>query len=170
MPASNDSGLLFDAWTDADRVFARLTEEEALAQYEGGSSFGWTLAHITASMDQWINVRFQNLERNALLGAARYRYGGTGKADGWPEIVAAVASVRAGVHGYLEGLPDEALLTTTSPYSGANERLKGTQISLRYFVLRSIAHHYFHIGEVASKRDRLGHKVGDYPGPLENTM
>ena len=32
--------------------------------------------------------------------------------------------------------------------------------------MRTISHHYFHIGEIASKRDRLGHQVGDYPGAL----
>ena len=32
------------------------------------------------------------------------------------------------------------------------------------------AHHYFHIGEIATKRSRLGQRVGDYPGPLEDCV
>jgi hypothetical protein len=35
---------------------------------------------------------------------------------------------------------------------------------------RFIAHAYFHIGEVASKRDMLGHEAGDYPGALRHSL
>jgi hypothetical protein len=44
------------------------------------------------------------------------------------------------------------------------------EVNLRYLVMRAVAHHYFHIGEVAAKRDKLGHKVGDYPGSLADAM
>ena len=43
-------------------------------------------------------------------------------------------------------------------------------ISPRYALMRISAHHYFHIGEIAWKRDRLGHSVGDYPGRLEASL
>ncbi len=33
-----------------------------------------------------------------------------------------------------------------------------------------LTHHYFHIGEIATKRSRLGQQVGDYPGPLEECV
>jgi hypothetical protein len=43
-------------------------------------------------------------------------------------------------------------------------------VTLRYTLLRVLAHHYFHIGELASKRAAAGTSVGDYPGPMQNTV
>ncbi len=43
-------------------------------------------------------------------------------------------------------------------------------LGLRHALLRICAHHYFHIGEIATKRSRLGQQVGDYPGPLEDCV
>jgi hypothetical protein len=56
------------------------------------------------------------------------------------------------------------------PYEGSLRYLRGKSISLQYSIFRSIAHHYFHIGEIASKRDRLGHSIGDYPGKLDTSL
>jgi hypothetical protein len=60
----------------------------------------------------------------------------------------------------------DADLTRTVPYDGSLLALWATGLSLRYTLARIAAHHYVHIGEIAAKRDALGHQVGDYPGLL----
>ncbi len=61
-------------------------------------------------------------------------------------------------------------MDTLIPYSGSLEYLRASGITLRYAILRMSAHHYFHIGEISTKRDRLGHSVGDYPGRLRRCL
>ncbi len=56
------------------------------------------------------------------------------------------------------------------PYSGSIELLRESGITLRYTILRMSAHHYFHIGEISTKRDHLGHSVGDYPGSMLESL
>jgi hypothetical protein len=60
---------------------------------------------------------------------------------------------------------EEADLHQTRPYEGRMPHLQGKEISLGYALARVGAHHYFHLGEIASVRSRrLGEQVGDYPG------
>ena len=77
----------------------------------------------------------------------------------------AVKDVRQSVRTYLENMADADLERTRVPPMPLRP-----EVNLRYLVMRAVAHSYFHIGEVAAKRDRLGHKVGDYPGPLADAM
>jgi hypothetical protein len=161
------AALLFDAWDDLDRVYEGLSPDDAVTRADG-SSFAWTLAHTTNTVD-WINVRIRGLDSHPLLGQDRFRFGGVGEADDWEDIRAAVEEVRASVRPFLQSAtaPD---LDRVHPYAGSIARLRETGLTLRYAISRVIAHHYFHLGEVASKRDRLGHSVGDYPGPLEHSL
>ncbi len=160
--------LLFDAWEDLDRVYNGLLAEDAV-QRADGSSFAWTLAHSTNQLDTWVNARFQGLDPHPLLGQERFRFGGTGEAEEWDEILDAVADVRRRAKPYLERVT-AADLDRVLPYDGSITHLRDPGITLRYAISRTIAHHYFHLGEVATKRDRLGHSVGDYPGTFSHLL
>ena len=70
---------------------------------------------------------------------------------------------------FLQDLDEEAL-DVTIPYDGSLSVLHESGLNLRHALLRICAHHYFHIGEIATKRDQLGHQVGDYPGPLTQSL
>jgi hypothetical protein len=159
-------GLVIEGWGELDRVLDGLDSADATRQVDGGSSFAWTLGHITNQLDSWVNVRLQNLPPHPVFEEARWRFGGTGAADHWDEIRLAAVDVRTAARGYLEGL-DDATLADESPYAGSLPELQGREVSVRYTLLRIAAHVYFHIGEIAAVRSRrLDHEVGDYPGPL----
>lgn len=102
-----------------------------------------------------------------LIGQPTFRIGGTGTAEEeeWPAIQTGVREVRAAAETYLREVGDTAL-DHRVPYDGSFAPVRQTGLSLRYALLRISAHHYFHIGEIATKRARLGHDVGDYPGLL----
>ncbi len=161
-------GLLLDAWDDLDRVVAGLSPEEAVGGADG-SSFAWTVAHLASQVDGSINVRFQKRGPHPLIGQNRFRAGGSGAAEEWRAILAAVREVRESVRAYLEGM-DDGDLDLVIPYQGSFAPLRESGISLCHALMRSCAHHYFHIGEIAAKRNRLGHEVGEYPGLLERTI
>lgn len=169
MAQSKVVGLLFEAWKDFDRALEGLTAADAVKQHFDGSSFAWTYAHTTNQVDAWVNVRFQEREPHPLLSHNRFGLGVTGAADDWDAIQQGVREVRHAARSYLADRTDEDL-DVVIPYLGSFKPLHGTGISLRYAVYRAIAHHYFHLGEVASKRDLLGHGVGDHPGPLEESI
>ena len=162
-------GLLFEAWGDLDRVVTDLTSEEALDRVSGGSSYAWTYAHLGNMLDGWINARFQGHPPNELIGDPRFRMGGSGEADDWADIQRAVGEVRAAARGYLVLLADSDL-DRTIPYDGSFAELHAVGLQLRYARYRLITHHYFHIGEIASKRDQRGRSVGDYPGLLLDAL
>ena len=168
-PRSKLAGLLFDAWSDMDRVLDGIGEKEALERVDEGSSFAWTLAHATNQVDAWINVRFQMRAPHGYIGQERFRIGGPGVTDDWAAVQEGVGEVRSAARGYLIGLGD-GQLDVVIDYDGSFQNLRETGISLRYALFRSITHHYFHIGEISSKRDRLGHDIGDYPGMLEASL
>jgi hypothetical protein len=158
--------LVLEGWAELDRVLGGLDAAGAAERVDGGSSFAWTLAHLTNQLDTSINVRLQLLPAHPLLDQPRFRFGGDGGADNWGEIRRAVADVRNKARPFLEAL-DEAGLAREMTYAGTLPELVGKQVSVRYTLLRIAAHVYFHIGEIASVRSRrLGHEVGDYPGPL----
>lgn len=169
MPRSKLVGLLFEAWNDLDRALAGLDPAEAVRTPDGGSSFAWTAAHVANQLDAWTNVRFQKRAPHPLIGQERFRVGGTGVAEDWEAVQAAVSEVREAARRYLEPLA-ESDLDLVIPYDGSFAHLRETGLPLRYALLRTCAHHYFHIGEVASKRVALGHQVGDYPGLLEQAL
>jgi uncharacterized damage-inducible protein DinB len=160
-------GALLDAFTDLGRVLEGMSDEEALAG-GAGSSYAWTVAHLANQVDSWINVRFAGEAPHPLVSADRYRFGGDGRAESWAELRDAAVGVRATAAAYLTSL-SEADLERSIPYPGSLPELKDRQVSLRYTLIRVLTHHYFHIGELASKRSAAGHSVGDYPGPLLRT-
>ncbi|MPZ15012.1 MAG: hypothetical protein GEU73_11415 [Chloroflexi bacterium] len=127
----------------------------------------WTLAHVTNTIDAWINVRFQGRAPHALISQERFRIGGTGLAEDWSVIQHGVAEVREAARAYLLGLDDGAELVI--PYEGSILHLKETGLSLRYALIRIATHHYVHMGEIATLRSRLGYHV-DLPGPLEECL
>ncbi|MBM3933792.1 MAG: DinB family protein [SAR202 cluster bacterium] len=163
-------GLVVEAWKDLDRAVAGLSAEDAVKRHAGGSSFAWTLAHVTHQVDVWVNVRFAKHPPHPVVAQDRFRFGGTGDASEWEAIQQGVKEVRERALAYLADKSDEDLEATV-PYTGSHVRLRELgALSLRYALYRAVSHHYFHIGEVASKRDALGHKVGDYPGTLEESI
>jgi hypothetical protein len=169
MARSKIVGLLFESWKDLDRVVDGLSVQDALRNFDGGSSFAWTYAHVANQVDTWINARFQQLQPHVLIGQRRFRFGGTGKADDWEAIQPAVQEVRTAARSYLQDM-DDARLEHKTAYQGSSEILREKGLTVRYAIMRGISHHYFHIGEIASKRDRVGHSVGNYPGKLEESI
>lgn len=165
MARSKTIGLVFEAWSDLDRVVANVGDDDMLTQMDGGSAFAWTIGHVTNMVDAWINVRFQNRAPHPLIAHSRFRMGETGAAEDWPAIKAGVREVREIAREYLQGLAEQDL-DAAVPYDGSLAILRGEQLTLRYALLRVAAHHYYHIGEIAVKLERLGHDVGGYPGPL----
>ena len=159
-------GLVFVAWDDFDRVLQGLSAEDATRQVDGGSSFAWTLAHVTNQIDSWINVRLLHHEPHPIFGQDQWRMGGNGTAEEWDAIREAVPEVRQIARTYLESVSDSDL-DALAPYTGSLAALKGRMVTLRYTLLRISAHHYFHLGDIASVRSRrLGQQVGDYPSAL----
>jgi len=150
-----------------DRVLEGLTAEVAIEALDGGSSFAWTVAHVANVLDSTTNVRFRSVVPHPYIGKDEFRFGGTGAADDWNAVLKGIREVRESTRDYLSGMDDD--LGRSVPYDGSLPHLIGKNISLQYSIFRSIAHHYFHIGEIGSKRDRLGHSVGDYPGRLESS-
>lgn len=158
-------GFLFDAWDDFDRVVGDVLPEDAIQPIENGSSFAWTLAHVTHTMDGWLNVRFQHVAAHPVIGHPQFRMGGTGKADDWLAIQAGVSEVCECVRRYLQHRSDTDL-DLTIPYDGSIASLRQRGISLRYAIMRNTAHHFVHIGEIETKRNRLGQQIGVFPGAL----
>ena len=169
MPKSKLVGLLFEAWKDIDRALADLDPAQAVRGLNGGSSFAWTAAHVANQIDAWINVRFQRRAPHEPVSQDRFRAGGSGVADDWEAIQIGVREVREAARSYLQGL-GESDLDLVIPYDGSFSHLRETGLVLRYALLRTCAHHYFHIGEIATKRSGRGQQVGSYPGLLEECI
>ena len=160
--ASPRVGLLFAAWADIDRVFSGLSDSDAVRQVLGSSSFAWTYAHMAQPIDSWINARFVGTERQPLIAEQRFSIGASGEAEDWEAIQTGVAEIRQTATDYLTGKSTAEIDSLTSVYDGSLEWLRGKSVPLRYFIDRAVVHIYFHIGEVAVKRESLGHSVGDY--------
>src|SRR3990172_5469069 len=109
MAQSKLVGLVFESWNDIDRVLENLLPSEALLRLDEGSSFAWTLAHVTNQVDTWINVRFQGQPPHALIGQQRFRIGGTGVAENWPAILEGAAEVRDKARNYLQSMAEDEL-------------------------------------------------------------
>lgn len=165
MTESKLVALLLEALGDLERVTAGVTTEDAALRRDGGSSFGWTVAHVVGQLDLWINGRVRGEDRNPAFEDQERRFGRGGDSDDWDAVRAAVDEVRANVSAYLEPLGDDDLESVEVPPTG-----RYPAVPLRYIVYRMIAHLYFHIGEITSKRSALGQDVGDYPGPLVSAM
>lgn len=163
------AALLFDAWDDLDRATAGLSAAEATAVQTEGSSFAWTIGHLANQVDAWMNVRFAGLEPHPLIGGQQFRFGGSGAANDWDAIHDAALEVRERARVYLSSV-SEGDLDRVVPYDGSIKHLRQSGITLRYALHRTIAHHYFHIGEIATKRDWLGHSPGDYPGLMAHSL
>jgi hypothetical protein len=155
------AGLVLESWPELDRVLDGLTSEDAVRQIDGGSSFAWTLGHLTNQLNTWINVRLLDQLPHPFFDDKRWRMGGTGAAENWREIREAADEVRAVARPYLESL-DETAVNMQSAYAGSLPELVGRQVSARYTLMRIAVHTYFHIGEIASVRSRrLQQQVGD---------
>jgi uncharacterized damage-inducible protein DinB len=163
-------GLVFDSWDDFDRVLNELDIQEAIENPNGGSSFTWTLAHVTEQVDKWINVIAQNMLPHPTVEKKEFRFRGTGISQEWQLINQASQEVRAKAKSYLENLSDTDLESIVLNDNDPNTRPERKQIKLYSMILRIVAHYYFHIGEIAAKRDSIGHSVGDYPGSLKRTL
>ncbi len=161
--------MVLEAWNDLDRATADLSSEDAERRIGTASPISWSVAHCTNQLDSFVNVTFQGRERNQFIADDRFRFGAAGEPADWPQIQSAVAEVREAARPYLEGLT-EAELERQLPYGGSMAFLRERGINVRYGLMRIALHHYFHIGEIASARNSLGHEVGDYPGRLEGCL
>ena len=170
MPKSKLVGLVFDSWDDLDRVLDKLQIQQAIESPNGESSFSWTLAHLTEQVDRWVNVIAQNMLPHPDLGKKEFRFGGTGISQDWQLINQASQEVRAAAISYLDNLSDNDLESIVLNDNDPSAKPERKRIKLYSVILRIISHYYFHIGEIAAKRDRIGHSVGDYPGSLNRTL
>ena len=154
--------MVREAWRDLGRVVADLEQKDAERRLPNASPISWTVAHCTHMVDSWLNVRFQGTSPHPSLNGDALRKGAAGDPLDWSEVQIAVQEVRTISRHFLDGLTEEDL-ETKRPYTGSLEALRAAGISPRYALIRISAHHYFHIGEIASARTALGHDVGDYP-------
>jgi hypothetical protein len=165
MHISWEAGMLFSAWADLDEAVADVTPEDMLRRIDGGSSFAWTLAHVTHAVDSWINVRFQGLSPQQLVHELHFRVGGDGQAEDWGAIQAAVAEVRSRARPHLEAV-SEGDLARVLPYEGGYAAFREHGIQLRVAVLQNAAHHFLHLGEIVTRRSALGYDGGYFPRSL----
>jgi hypothetical protein len=161
--------MVLEAWKDLDRATAGLSSEDASRRIGTASPISWTVAHCANQLDSYVNVLFQGREPHQFLGQERFRFGAAGDPVDWEQVRAAVAEVHNAASPYLERL-SETDLTRHVPYTGSLTALRETGMSVRYALIRIALHHYFHIGEIAAARTSLGHRVGDYPGLLEQCL
>ncbi len=159
--ASKLAGAIADMWRDVDRCFADLSEADATTQHGGGSSFAWTLLHIVGFED-----RTRGKERHPVLLDQFERFRDTGgKSDNWPQIQSAVAEIRADVQAWLDGFSEDELASMMAPATRTQP-----ETPLATILWRDIAHAYYHVGEVAAKRDQMGQRTGDYPSAWEHAV
>ncbi len=163
MVRSMTVGQLFDAWDVLDAVIAGLSPSELCEPWDGGSAFAWTYGHVANSIDAWINVRFAGHAPHPVIGVADLRFGGSGRANDWPAIEAGVREVRARARDYLQELV-EADLDLVISYDGSYVPVRKYGLSLRFAILIDSTHHHYHIGEIATKRERIGKGIDDFFG------
>ncbi len=149
--------LLFETWDDLDRAYAGMTAEEAIARPDGASSFGWTLRHLMGGTDFFVNELLRGGAMHPTFAREHAAYEFSGDCGDWDAIAQAAREVRAELERYLGEMSDADLAATVVPAWGPFP-----PTSLRYLVLRTIAHDYYHIGEVATRRGT----EEDFPGPL----
>ena len=168
MASDKQIGLLYEAWADLDRVIEGLDALTATRSLEGGTSIAWAVAHVTTQVDSWVNVRLAGLSPHRVISDTRFRLNGSGvPKEDWQLILGSIDEVRRSARQYLDNSPP---MDTLAPYTGSLEYLRESGITLRYAVLKMSAHHYFHIGEISTRRDLLGHSVGDYPGRMSECL
>lgn len=157
---------VMDMWADVDRAFADLSEADALERHTGGSAFGWTLQHIAGFEDGQFNVRLRGQPRNSVLLDQFERHREQpGTADQWAAIQQAVRELREEFRAYFEPLTEDEVSALIAPATART----GAQ-PVRMLLMRDIAHTYYHVGEVAAKRDQLGQRTGDYPSVWEHAV
>jgi uncharacterized damage-inducible protein DinB len=157
--------LLFAAWKDLDTALRPITTEQAVAQLAGGSSFAWTLGHVTYEVDAWINVRFQGLPPHPIGSDHRFRVGGTGAANNWSEIQQATHEVRSTARNFLSECSDVDLQRVI-PYDGSYGPFRANGMQLRAAVLQIARHHTYHLGEIVTKLDLIGVAHAEFPLPV----
>ena len=154
--------MLFDAWDDLDRAYAEMTAEEATARPDDASAFGWTLRHLLGGFDFFVNDVMRGGAMHPTFAAEHAQYEFSGECGDWEAIAVAAREVRAEAEAFLRGMSDTDLAATTVPAWGPFPAT-----TLRYLVYRMIAHTYYHIGEVATRRGRGDDFPGDLAGVLE---
>lgn len=166
-------GTVFAAWDDLDRALDDLPESELLYRWEdgAGSNFAWTYVHCTELIDSWINLRLQGLVAHPFLQSGDFRAGGSGAAPDWSAVVIAVREIRQAAAAFLAPLA-VADLARTVPYAGSVRGVREHgRLSIEHALLRIVAHHYLHIGEIEYKRRLRGYPVaGDFPGQLTQAL
>lgn len=154
--------FMYRSWADVDRAIEGLTAEEATARHHGGSSVAWTFGHVACMIASWINTRFVGMPPHPVISRPAFRSGGSGEADDWSAVQAAVREVRDGSRRFLDAVPAPDL-DRVLPYDGSIAELRPVGLSLRYALMRISAHHFVHVGEIVTIRSQLGHVVGDFP-------
>lgn len=154
--------FLYESWSMVDDAVEGLTPKEATTCHGGGSSAAWTIGHVTAMVDSWLNVNFQGLHPHPIIGREQFLVGGTGEWDDWPGILAAADDVRQQARLYLDSEPP---IDRVIPYHGSVEFLRETGLRLSYALMRIAAHHFIHAGEIVTIRSRLGHDTDSLARP-----
>ena len=154
--------LTYESWTQVDRAISGLTLEEATTRHHGGSSIAWTMSHVTHMVDSWINTRFQGLPPHTFISNSNFRTGGSGEESDWLTVQNSVREVREAARRFLDS--DQAAdLDRVIPYDGSISFLRPIGLSLHYALMRIMAHHFMHAGEIVTVRSRLGHVLDEGP-------
>ena len=153
--------LLFESWGDLDRAYAGMTAEEATARPDGASAFGWTLRHLIGGTDFFVNELLRGGSMHPTFAREHAEHGFSGDCGDWEAIAQAAQETRSELERYLGGMSDADLAAAAVPAWGGFPAT-----TLRYLTLRSIAHNYYHIGEVATRRGT----EADFPGALERVF
>jgi hypothetical protein len=154
--------LLLKAWDEIDRALADVAPNDLTRQIEGGSSFAWTLTHVTHGVDSWINGRFLGLPPHAIYSGGRFLFGGNGRAEDFEEIRIAVDEIRASARPFL--LDTSTDFDRNEPYDGSFIPFREHGIRLSQAVLQNAVHHIFHLGEIVAKRGLMGYATDSFPG------
>lgn len=154
--------LLLKAWDEIDRALADVAPNDLTRQIEGGSSFAWTLAHVTHGVDSWINGRFLGLPPHAIYAGGGFLFGGDGRAENVNAIRVAVDEIRASARPFL--LHTSTDFDRVEPYDGSFLPFREHGIQLSQAVLQNAVHHIFHLGEIVAKRGLMGYETDSFPG------
>lgn len=154
--------LTYASWAQVDQAISGLTLEEATTPHHGGSSIAWTMSHVTHMVDSWINTRFQGLPPHIFISNSNFRAGGNGEENDWLTVQVSVREVRESARRFLDSC-QAADLDRVVPYDGSISFLRPIGLSLRYALMRIMAHHFMHAGEIVTVRSRLGHVLDEGP-------
>lgn len=134
--------------------FEGVSQEEGFERLGQMNSIGWMVGHL-ASFEQfaWLEIAQGQTVSEAVKAC---RFGQPASTPPLDEMTAAWNEIVAMADAYLDTLTDEELASTLS-WKG-----KPLHENIGTFILRQTWHYWYHLGEMQSIRQMLGHQ--ELPG------